>query len=342
MKDEILIKYFLGEATVEEIDFIENWLHKDGRNQQYYLQLQRIWKKSESLKLEPDHIYDTDAEWERLRKKMQRNSQTTRDGQAKLTTEIAPNEPVHAEKSKVLPLKIWKWAAAIVILGMGGWFALHSIQSSKTKNRQLVLTAAASPVTDTLSDGSIITLNRYSSLLAPSKFSGKTREVTLQNGEAFFDVVHNSKRPFLVHVDGMEVRVLGTSFNIRRNGNQSIIDIATGKVQVSFKREKLILHAGEKISIDPTTTKLVSQKSESLLYNYYVTKKFIANNTRLEDLVNILNKAYNRHIVFARPEIKDMRITTVFSKEPIEVILKVISETLGIRVIYKKDSIELQ
>ena len=342
MKDEILIKYFLGEATVEEIDFIENWLHKDGRNQQYYLQLQRIWEKSESLRLQPEHIYDTDAEWEQLRIKMQRNSQTTEDGQTKLSIQIAPNKSAHAEKSKVLSFTILKWAAAIVILGVGGWIALHSMQSSKTNHKQLVLTAAASPVTDTLSDGSIITLNRYSSLLAPSKFSGKTREVTLQDGEAFFDVVHNSARPFLVHVDAMEVKVLGTSFNIRRNGNQSIIDIATGKVQVSFKGERLILHAGEKISIDPTTTKLVSQKSESLLYNYYVTKKFIANNTRLEDLVNILNEAYNRHIIFARPGIKDMRITTVFSKEPIEVILNVISETLGINVIYKKDSIELK
>lgn len=341
MQEEILIKYLLGEATVEEIALVEGWLEEDRANQSYYLNLQKLWEQSKLLEEQPAHKYDTDAQWDRLKIKMGANSYDSGKDDA---TSNANNTLVNLGKKKgrIINISAWKWAAAIVIVLAGCWFAWKTLLTTANSNESRILTASASPVTDTLSDGSIITLNRYSSLQAPLRFNGRTREVTLQDGEAFFDVAHDARKPFMVHIDGVNVKVLGTSFNIKRNGNQTVIDVATGKIVVSFKDQHLIVHAQEKLSIDPSTTKLKSEKSEGLLYNYYVTKKFIANNTRLEDLVNTLNAAYNSNIVFGRPELKDMRITTVFTKEPIEVILNVISETFGIKVVYRKDSIELQ
>lgn len=343
MKDEILIKYLLGETTLEETDHIDSWLSQDSAHQQHYLQLQKLWDQSKLLEIQPVHNYDTSAEWQRLRSKLGMKEEEIASSDMDGISIGSETDQLHqTNKGGIFHMNLWKFAAAIAVMVFVCWCALRTLFFSGNSTKQLILTASASPVTDTLSDGSIITLNRYSSLVAPHTFIGKTREVTLRDGEAFFDIAHNAKQPFLVHIDAVDVKVLGTSFNIKRNGNQTVIDVATGKVMVNFKGKQLIMHENEKIAIDPSTTKLVSSSNPGVLYNYYVTKKFIANNTRLEDLVNILNEAYNQHIVFGRPELKDMRITTVFAQEPIEVILNVISETFGIKVIYLKDSIELK
>ena len=236
---------------------------------------------------------------------------------------------------------LWKWAAVIAIL-FGCWMVLNSILTTDQPAEVRVLMAAATPISDTLSDGSVITLNHYARVEAPVKFNGKTREVALKAGEAFFNVVHQAKKPFLVHIGPVDITVLGTSFNVKKDGSRTVIEVATGKVMVLYQNQRVVLHPDEKVTIGPTTKLLVGQKSQGLLYNYYVTQKFIANNTRLEDLVDVLNEAYNRHIVFSRPELKELRITTVFAKEPLEVILNVISETFGIKVVYQADKIELQ
>ena len=341
MKDEILIKYLLGEATVEELTLVEGWLKKDSANYEYYLDLKTYWDQSKLLELQPVHDYDTDAQWHKLKLKM--GPGTVKSNMAPATTDMNETKAVaKSGRGRIVQVQYWKWAAAIAVFLLGCWLAWNEMQSADNTGNIQILTASASPLTDTLPDGSIVTLNRYSSLQAPLEFKGKAREVTLEDGEAFFNIAHKASKPFLVHIGAIDVKVLGTSFNIKKNGNQTIIDVATGKVSINYKGKQLILHPQERTFIDPSTTELLSQKNQGQLYNYYVTKKFIANNTRLEDLVNILNDAYNQHIVFGRPELKDMRITTVFSKEPLEIILNVISETFGIKVIYNKDSIELK
>lgn len=342
MKDEIIIKYLLGESTIEQAAEVDRWLMENSDNQKYFLNLQKIWEQSRQLELNQEHSYDTDAEWQRLKLKMSKADKNSSLLSNMVADKMRPDDLKNYSKPKIVHLRAWKWVAAAVVVLIGAWFALSRILTTDNDKKDLILTASATPVSDTLSDGSIITLNHYSSLQRPLEFNGKTREVTLQAGEAFFNVVHMAEKPFLVHIGSVEIKVLGTSFNIKKNGNQTVIDVATGKVLVQYKQKKLVLNAQEKLSIDPSTIELNSQKSESLLYNYYVSQKFIANNTRLEDLVKVLNEAYNQNIVFGRPELKDFRITSAFKKEPIDNILKIISETFAIQVLYKKDSIVLQ
>src|SRR6185295_8602769 len=72
---------------------------------------------------------------------------------------------------------------------------------------------------DTLSDGSVITLNKRSTITYPSKFKGNTRAIALK-GEAFFNVAPDQKKPFIISVNDEQETVVGTSFNIKsENGN---------------------------------------------------------------------------------------------------------------------------
>ena len=89
-------------------------------------------------------------------------------------------------------------------------------------------------------DGSVITVNKNSTLSYPSEFKGKTREVAL-NGEAFFKVTPNKEKPFIIHVNDVTVRVVGTSFNIRSEKGKTEVIVETGIVQVTKNKRTVSL-----------------------------------------------------------------------------------------------------
>lgn len=100
-----------------------------------------------------------------------------------------------------------------------------------------------------LEDGSTITLNNHSTIQYPETLDGRTREVWLQDGEAFFEISRDPKRPFIVHTPDTRTEVLATSFNIRTAAHKDTeVVVITGIVSFnsggSNEKEKVILHAG--------------------------------------------------------------------------------------------------
>jgi len=97
-----------------------------------------------------------------------------------------------------------------------------------------------------LPDGTKVWLNSYSSLNFPSQFSGSERKVTL-TGEAYFEVAKNAKMPFKVAVAGMEVKVLGTHFNVMAYGDEKTINtsLLEGSVRVSSAGGNKLLKPGQ-------------------------------------------------------------------------------------------------
>lgn len=91
----------------------------------------------------------------------------------------------------------------------------------------------------TLQDGTHVWLNAQSSLRYPTSFDGKERVVELK-GEAYFEVAHNNKQPFIVKTAIQNVKVLGTSFNINAyaNENSTITTLVTGRVQINDKSDR--------------------------------------------------------------------------------------------------------
>ena len=85
-------------------------------------------------------------------------------------------------------------------------------------------------------DGSIVTLNRNSKLIFPKHFTKNVREVTI-TGEAFFDVKPNTSKPFIINAGNVQVKVLGTSFNVCAYPGTETVEVVveSGKVQVTRK-----------------------------------------------------------------------------------------------------------
>jgi len=118
-------------------------------------------------------------------------------------------------------------------------------------------TAAGEKMQLTLGDGTKVWLNSSSQVEFPEKFDKDQRRISLK-GEAFFEVVHDSLRPFTVITDGLSTKVLGTSFNIKtRESGRTQIALVTGRVVVSSSKQTITMAKGELVDIDESKTDFV-------------------------------------------------------------------------------------
>lgn len=158
------------------------------------------------------------------------------------------------------------------------------------------------------------------------------RSVKLEKGEVFFDVSPDKLKPFIIDADQVNIRVVGTSFNVKKNKDLTEVIVESGLVRVSLKDQQLELKKGEKVLIKDTDATLQKELNRDNLHNYYRTNIFVADNTPLWRMVEILNEAYDAKIEIADPKFRDLTLNTTFKEESLDTILHIISETLRIKV----------
>ena len=228
-------------------------------------------------------------------------------------------------------------ASVIIIVGLG----LLAYWEFNDRTKEMTVVAQKTVLNDTLPDGSVVTVNKGSSISYLSTFKGETRQVSLK-GEAFFHVTPNKKKPFIISVNDVQITVVGTSFNVKTiNGNTDVV-VETGIVKVTRAGKTVELKANEEVIVNTKDSALTKEKVSDQLYKYYRTKEFVCDDTPLWKLVDVINEAYNSHIVIGNPALKDMSITTTFNNESLEQVLNVVSLTLNIRIIKEGDTIILQ
>ncbi|HWX66915.1 MAG TPA: FecR domain-containing protein [Rhodanobacter sp.] len=151
-------------------------------------------------------------------------------------------------------------AASAVLTVVGGYFAWSGFVANTTP--QVYVSAVAQNRNITLPDGSTVVLGAASTLT--TRFSHGERHVELDGGEAFFQVVHNMQRPFVVTAGKVSIRDVGTAFDVRRTGQRVTIAVTQGRVQVADHRGapgsnatgagSLEAVAGQLVSYDPATS----------------------------------------------------------------------------------------
>jgi ferric-dicitrate binding protein FerR (iron transport regulator) len=219
-----------------------------------------------------------------------------------------------------------------------------------------VSTHNGSKTTITLPDGSKVWLNAGSSLTYNKDFGGEIREVDL-SGEAFFEVVPAisnttaQKIPFIIHTRCIDVRVLGTAFNVKSypGDKQTETSLVHGKVEVLIHNrpeEKIVLHPNEKLVVrnEDTTapaagnpgalgkepfvslSKLTYTGSDStLVETAWVQNKLVFNNESLLEIAQKMERWYNVEITFSDEKIQTERFSGTFENETIQQALDYIS-----------------
>ena len=207
--------------------------------------------------------------------------------------------------------------------------------------KEVTVLAQHTVLTDTLPDASVVTVNKGSSITYLSRFKGDTRDVKLK-GEAFFNVTPNKQQPFVITVNDVQIKVVGTSFNVKNiNGNTEVV-VETGIVQVTKGGKTVELQANEQIILHSQDSVMAKEEVTDRLHNYYRTKQFVCDDTPLWKLIEVINQAYNSTIIIGDPAIRNLPITTTFDNESLDQVLNVISETFSISVVKEGNTIILK
>jgi transmembrane sensor len=168
-----------------------------------------------------------------------------------------------------------------------------------------------------LGDSTQVWLNAASSLEFPDQFDGTSREVFL-SGEAFFDVKHADKIPFIIHTGNIATTVLGTSFNIKAYPGQKtiIISVSRGKVKITRKNNVVaMLTKGQQVKLKEDGDEMMVKNIPSDGIAAWQQGNIVYDDETLGDIIADMQRVYNANIRITNTDLQNLKISTSFKRE---------------------------
>lgn len=183
-----------------------------------------------------------------------------------------------------------------------------------------------------LSDGTRIWLNSRTKLRFPSSFDADNRTVWLE-GEAYFEVAKDTDRQFRVITGNSEVRVYGTSFNVRAYSEYpQETTLASGSIGLEFNGQQYMLTPGQQARIEPGSEKIAILNVNPATYCSWHKGLFIFENATLATLLNQLSDWYCVDFVYTDPSLRNLHFTGDLERySSIDEILSMISLTTNVK-----------
>lgn len=237
-----------------------------------------------------------------------------------------------------------RYVAIVAVILSIGWGGFRLIRS----NQEKVLTYTEVHVKNgehkriILPDGTSVTLNAGSYLRYPREFITDVRRIEM-NGEAFFEVTRDEEKPFLIHTKDADVKVLGTSFNVKAfdMDEQLTVSVQTGKVQVDLPEAMMRLLPDEQFVMDKTKGEFQKRNEDARLSTVWIKGGLYFNRTPIRTVVNELVRMYNRTIEFAPGAEYDDYIYGEHDNKSLEAVLKSIQYSTDIKYRIENDKIVL-
>lgn len=304
---ELIAKQLGGEITPIEETQLETLLLKED-NKRIHEDLIKIWKQPATQKL----------------------NFNPQDALSKLNNRIIENHTSSTPK-QIRPQ--WLVAASIIIL-IGTLFLTLNTPENTTETVSIQTAHFTEVQSLPIPDGTIVDININSVLEHPKDFNNDTREVKLE-GKAFFDVAHNKEKPFIIHTEQIDIRVLGTSFyaNAEKEGSEVSVSVITGIVKltdVSNRENTITLKKGQKGVFNRQTQDFKISQSTPNDY-FWKTKTLSFSNTDLSTVIASVNKHYSSDIVI-KGRLEKETIETTFENNSTEEIVEIIQALTECRV----------
>jgi ferric-dicitrate binding protein FerR (iron transport regulator) len=317
--DDLIGKYLAGEAVLDEIRFVESWAKESAHNQKYLEQCKLIFDRTFDAKVSQQ--FDADAAWDRMRAKL------------------------HHPKVVALPTRTsqrfaWRIAASIIIVLGIGFFAYRWMSSGGIKPVQVI--SQKETKADTLPDGSGVFLNKKTEVAYTYDKKKKNHEVKLK-GEAYFNIQHEDDKSFIINAEGVYIRDIGTSFNVKAYPEDNTVEVVVVEGKVMFYTDTdsgIYLSANGKGIYNKTTKTFTIEQPEANVLAYK-TKFFSFSDTDLRSVVAALNEVYDKKIVLD-PNLYNCHLTVSFNNEDIDEIASVMAETLGLTLHASANEIRLE
>ncbi len=314
---DLISKYLSGEASPEEAMQLHDSLKEQDKKDEFN-KITRLWNHLTVSANE--QVPSAQNEWTELGRKIK-----------------------YPGKFTIRTLVFNRYAATACVIGLiviilHTWSNDGKMEQAATFNEQLhiVNTAANEVSKHTLPDGSIVIMNKNSSATYSLAFNSATREVTI-TGEAYFNVVPNKRKPFIIAVDNLRIKVVGTTFNVRNNFPDSSIElqVQSGIVKMYTAKKEITVIKGQTGTYYKADGELTLKDSLDVNSLSYATKSFYFNDLPLPDACRYLEKAFNSTINIDSAKFSNCRLSAAFNNKSLDYILDIISATLNCQ--YKKD-----
>lgn len=348
----LLSKKLSCEASVAELKELENLIHNHPEWQYAIQNLEDLWKHQPQK--------DTQQEEDSYMLHLHRMTELNIPFDGGLV-----NEPV------IIPSttrRKWYWAAAAAIVVVTGLFIFSKRSGNSVDDSSLVAkleneisTRPGSKSRVQLPDGTIVMLNAGSKLTYNKDFGVDTREVTLI-GEGFFDVKKMKEKPFIIHTSSINIKVLGTVFNVKAypEDKKTETSLLRGSIEVTIRNrpnDKIILSPSEKLVIDNHTmiekamhengktevpaasintlmsiNKLKYETGDSVVAEtQWIDNKLVFRDESFDELAVRMERWYNVGIQIDDQQLKQRRFSGIFENETFEQALEALKISVPFR-----------
>lgn len=302
----IILRYLNGEATNAESKELLQWIREDSANKAEFEMVKRVW------------VYTIDASFQKLdvEKAWQRVYAQTVGKQTRIIT-LFPWKKVTAIAASVLFL-----VTAYYFFSRPTEIIWHETLALNT-NKQIQL-----------SDETVVTLRQGGKLFLPEKFGKSYRQVKLE-GEAFFEIKHDSQHPFLVTTPHSVIQDIGTSFLVQSNASSEQVTVLEGEVSFASKGKEgqgVRLQAGESAVLEKGKLQRKLIETGNLLS--WKTKTLLFDNTPLSQVAKDLERYYLIQVQLP-DDVSSVQITAQFKDEPLEQVLNELHLFTGLEFLIK-------
>ena len=356
--ENMIIRFLNGQITYEEVDKLNSLIEESPENLEIFCKYRNIWLGSSALL--PDERYNTLRAWKSVSKGMEKSNNR------RLYTSGRASRHLYLGFSKIAAL-----IAAVFIIGAITSYLIfmnyHSLSggiyteiSAPQGSRSRIL----------LPDSSIVWLNAGSTIKYPNNFDRIDRVVELK-GEAYFDVVSNPRKPFVVCTEHLKLRALGTAFNIKAYPEDEVVsatlvegnviveisdindtplsynleprqnftyNIAAGRVESVEIIEQV--YKEDEVPADPVaedTTGLseprifVRSNIKPEIYTSWKDDEWVVEGENMADMAVLLGRRFNTKINIETEELERYRFTGRIMNETLEQVLEILRMTTPLK-----------
>jgi ferric-dicitrate binding protein FerR (iron transport regulator) len=305
--EQMMIRYLQDTCTPEEKMLFEAWLQESANNRKQFYETRLLWHASGI-----EH-FRSEAPLNKALATFNENIQRS-----------------HNQRRKRLYISMMRYAAIVTGAMLVSWLililvrhkpppeALTTFTVSHTDSSQLVV----------LSDGTHVWLNSNSRITYPARFSTGNRKVTIE-GEAYFDVTHDAAHPFIVHTPTVDIKVLGTAFNVQAypNATQAEAVLVRGKIVMedSLGKQLAAVAPGQIARFEKTSKQVTLEPVNPDSYTGWRFGQITLPAANLATITRKLATLYPVHFTIESAVTDTARYNFIFSKrKPVQEIMEML------------------
>ena len=286
----LLVKYLIGSLSSEEMEEVMRWRDLSAENETVFSEVLRLRLSWNTAKYADNERIDMALEKVNVRINRARRYRIARS--------------------------LLKYAAVILLLVS---FSAVGWNYFKPETYMTIALGDSEGVKKvTLDDGSIVWLRGNSVLRIPQSFSAVNRTVSLQ-GEAFFDVAKNAQYPLYVSTNYVNIKVLGTAFNVKTDEKHQNVEtvLTRGKVALLDKQWNPILDMspGEKVTYDNNKNEYATEVVDVNVCTAWRLNQFVFENVTLREIVNQLSVKFNVNINLESTKLAQRKFRCVINED---------------------------